>query len=147
MLLKCGIGEDFESPLGCREIQPVHPKGNQSWIFIGRTYAETEAPVFWPHDVMTRWGRAWCWERLKAGGEAADRGWDGWVGRAWVWANSGSWWWAWKPGVLQSVGLQRVGHNWATELNWTSWLGIVEHSIWWEWQEQSHRGGAYSKSP
>ena len=51
MLLNCGVGEDFESPLDNKEIQPVHPKGNQPWIFIGRTDAEAEAPILWPPDV------------------------------------------------------------------------------------------------
>ena len=63
------------------------------------------------------------WERLKAGGEGDDRGWDGWMSSptqwTWVWVNSGSWWWTGRPGVLQSMGLQRVRHDWATELNWT----------------------------
>ena len=62
--------------------------------------------------------------RLKAGGEGVDRGWDGRMALltqwTWVWASSGSWWWAGKPGVLQSMGLQRVRHNWVTELNWTN---------------------------
>ena len=65
----------------------------------------------------------WCWERLKAGGEGDDRGWDGWMASptrwAWVWVNSGSWWWTGRPGVLWSMGSQRVGHDWATGLNWT----------------------------
>ena len=72
---------------------------------------------------LTHWERPWCWERLKARGEGDDRGWDGWMAspsqRTWVWVNSGSWWWIGRPGVLQSMGLQRVGHDWATELNWT----------------------------
>ena len=65
-------------------------------------------------------------ERLKAGGEGDGRGWDGWMASptrwTWVWTSSGSWWWTGKPGMLQSMGLQRVGHNWVTELNWTEWL-------------------------
>ena len=69
------------------------------------------------------WKRPWCWEGLGAGGEGDDRGWDGWMASltrwTWVWANSGSWWWTGRPGVLQFMGSQRVGHNWATELNWT----------------------------
>ena len=60
----------------------------------------------------------WCWERLKAGGEGNDRGWDGWMAsptqQTWVWVNPRSWWWTGKPGVLQSMGSQRVGHDWAT---------------------------------
>ena len=66
--------------------------------------------------------KTWCWERLKAGGEGDDRGWDGWMASptwwTWVWASSGSWWWTGKPGVLQSMGSQRVRHDWMTELNW-----------------------------
>ena len=66
--------------------------------------------------------RPWFWERLRAGGEGNDRGWDGWVASltqwTWVWINSRSLWWTGRPGVLQSMGLQRVGHDWATELNW-----------------------------
>ena len=74
-------------------------------------------------EEMTHWKRPWCWERLKAGGEGDDRGWNGWMASpirwTWVWASSGSWWWIGRPGVLQSMGLQRVGQNWATGLNWT----------------------------
>ena len=69
------------------------------------------------------WEKTWCWERLKVGGEGNDRAWDGWMASptwwAWVWASSGKWWRKGKPGVLQSMGLQRVGHDWATELNRT----------------------------
>ena len=65
----------------------------------------------------------WCLERLKAGGERDDRGWDSWMASltwwTWVWISSGSWWWIEKPGVLQSMGLQRVRHDWVTGLNWT----------------------------
>ena len=69
---------------------------------------------------LTHWKRPWCWERLKAGGERDNRGWDGWMASptqwTWVCINSGSWWWTGRPGVLQSMGLQSVGHNWVTEL-------------------------------
>ena len=74
-------------------------------------------------EGLTHLKRPWCWERLKAGGEGGNRGWDGWMASptqwTWVWVNSGSWWW-WtgRPGMLQSIGLQRVGHDSATELNW-----------------------------
>ena len=72
-------------------------------------------------EELAHWKRPWCWERLKAGGEGDDRGWDGWMALptwwTWVWANSRSWWWTGKPGVLQSMGSQRVGHDWGTELN------------------------------
>ena len=74
-------------------------------------------------EELTHWKRPWCWARLKAGGEGDDRGWDGWMASptrwTWVWASSRNWWWTGKPGMLQSMGSQRVGHDWATELNWT----------------------------
>ena len=74
-------------------------------------------------EELTCWKRLWCWEGLGAGGEGDDRGWDGWMTSltrwTWVWVNSGSWWWTGRPGELQFMGLQRVGHDWATELNWT----------------------------
>ena len=77
-------------------------------------------------EKLTHLKRPWCWERLKAGVEVGDRGWDGWMASptqwTWVWVNSGSWGWTGRPGVLQSVGLQKAGHDWATELNWCqSW--------------------------
>ena len=109
-----------ESLLGCK-IKPVNPKGNQSWIFNGRTHAEAEAPVLGPHDVKSRLIRKDpdYWERLKAGGEGDDRGWDGWMASptqwTWVWASSRRWWSIGKPRVLQAKGSQRVGHNWETE--------------------------------
>ena len=72
---------------------------------------------------LTHLKKLWCWERLRAGGEGDDRGWDGWMASptrcTWVWVNSGSWWWTGRPGVLRFMGLQRVGHDWVTELNWT----------------------------
>ena len=115
----------LESALDFKEIQPVYPKGNQSWIFIGRTDAEAETPILWPSNAknwLTR--KDWCWERLKAGGEGDDRRWDGWMASltlwTWVCASSGSWWWTGKPVVLQSMGSQRVRHNWVSELNWTA---------------------------
>ena len=73
-------------------------------------------------EELTHWKRLWCRERLRAGGEGDDRGWDGWMAsptqRTWVWANSGSWWWTERPGVLRLMGSQRVGYDWVTELNW-----------------------------
>ena len=74
-------------------------------------------------EEVTHWKRLWCWEGLRAGEEGDDRGWDGWMASqtrwTWVWVNSGRWWWAGRPGVLRFMGSQRVGHDWATELNWT----------------------------
>jgi len=114
------LEKTLESPLHCKEIQPVHPKGNQSWIFIGRT--EAEAPIF--GHLMQRTDsleETLMLERLKAG-EGANRGWVGWMASptwwTWIWVISGSWWWTGKPGVLQSMGSQRVRHDCVPELNW-----------------------------
>ena len=121
--------EDSWESLDCKEIQPVHSKGDQSWVFFGRNNAKAETPVLWPPHVKS-WligKKLWCWEGLGAGGEGDDRGWDGWMASptqwTWVWVNSGSWWWTGRPGVLRFIGSQRVGHDWA-ELNWSSW-GIL----------------------
>ena len=201
------LEKTLESPLDCKKIQSVNPKGNQSWIFIGRT--DAEAPVLWSfvaksqfirkepdagkdwrqeekgmtEDKMVGWHhwlnghefeqtpvdgygqgslaccsplgfkesdktvteqqkaylwligkRPWCWERLKVGGEGDDRGQDGWMTSltqwTWIWVNSGSWWWTGKPGVLQSMVSQRVGHDWATELNWAELSIICLDTIW-----------------
>ena len=80
------LEKTLESPLDWKEIQPVHPKGNQSWVFIGGTDAEAETPILWPPHVKS-WlfwkdemmKRPWCWARLRAGREGDDRGWDGWM--------------------------------------------------------------------
>ena len=120
------LEKTLESPLDYKESQPVNPKGNQSWIFIGRTDAKAETPILWPLDVkeLTHWKRPWCWEKLKEAGEGDDRGWDGWMTSLtqWtrVWVSSGSWWWTGRPGMLQSTGSERVRHDWVTELNWTA---------------------------
>jgi len=115
------LEKSLESPLDCKEIQPIHSKGDQSWVFFGRNDAKAETPVLCKE--LTHWKRLWCWEGLGAGGEGDDRGWDGWMVSptwwTWVWVNSGSWWWTGRPGVLQIMGSWRVGHDWATELNWT----------------------------
>ena len=122
------LEKTLESPLDCKEIQPVHPKGNQSWMFIGRTDAEAETPILWPPDVKN-WligkdpdaGKDWGQEE-----KGTTRGWDGWMVSptqwTWVWVNSGSWWRTGRPGMLQFMGSQRVGHDWATELNWDTIL-------------------------
>jgi len=97
--------------------------GNQSWIFIQKTDAKAETLILWPQNAKN-W--LWCWERLKAGGVGDKRGWDGWMASptqwTWVWLNSGSWWWTGRPGVQQSMRSQRVGHDWATELNFAELL-------------------------
>ena len=96
--------------------------------------------VTWCQE-LTHLKRPWCWERLKAGGEGDDRGWDGWIASPiqWtcIWASSRSWWWTGKPGVLQSMVLQRVGHDWTTEQNWTDIFLFLKYHLnisLWGWQ-------------
>ena len=116
------LEKTLESPLVCNEIQPVHPKGDQPWVFIGRTDVEAEAPLLWPPDAKN-WltgKRPWCWERLRAGGEGDDRRPNGWIASLtqWrcVWVNSGSWWWIGRPGMLRVHGVTKS----QTQLsNWT----------------------------
>ena len=71
-------------------------------------------------EELTHWKRPWCWETLKAGGKGDDRGWDGWMASStwwtWVWVNSASWWWTGRPGVLQSMRSEKIGHGWASEV-------------------------------
>ena len=101
-----------------KKIKSVNSKGNQFLILIERT--DTEAPILWPLHVKSQLIRKdSCWERLNTEGEGGDRGWDGWMASLtqWtcVWASSRRWWRIEKPGMLQSVGSRRVGHDWATE--------------------------------
>ena len=116
------LEKTIESPLDCKEIQLFNPKGNQSWIFTGRTDAEAEVPILWPPNgkKLSQWKRPWCWERLKAKGKGDNGGWDGWMASpaqwTWAWVSPRSWRRTGKPGVLWAVGLQRVRHDWATEL-------------------------------
>ena len=128
------LEKTLESLLDCKEIKASNPKENQSWIFIGRTDAEVEALILWPPDAKNCLiVRPWCCERLQAGVEGDDRERDGWMASltrwTWVWASSGSWWWTGKPGVLQSMGSQRIGHDWATELSTEElqdiWLTLI----------------------
>ena len=122
------LEKTLESSLDCKEIQPVHPKGDQSWIYIGRTNVEAETSTLWNFNILatwcedlTHWTRSWCWERLKAEGEGDDRRWDGWMASpTWwtrVWAGSGNCWWTGRPGMLHPWGCKELE---VTEwLNWT----------------------------
>ena len=126
------LKETIESPLDCKEIQPVHPKGNRSWVFIRRTDVEAETPILWPPDVKS-WligkdpdaGKDWRWED-KGTTEDEMVGWHHQLNGHEFGVNSRSWWWTGRPGVLQSMGLQRVGHDWATKLNWMHSLQEID---------------------
>ena len=130
MVLNCGVGEDSWESLGLQ--------GDQ----ISQFYRKSVLNTYWKHwcwswnsntlatwcEELTHWKRPWCWERLKARGEGNNRRLDGWMASptwwTWVWANSKSWWWTGKPGVLQSVGSQS-----GTQLrDWTE-LSIKKYNI------------------
>ena len=127
MRLNCGVGEDSWESLGLQG-DPTNPSSRKSvlnihwkdwcWSWNSNTLA-----TWW--EDLTHWKRSWCWERLKAGEGRDDKGCNGWMASptqwTWVWASSRHWWWTGKPGVLQSMGLQRVGHDWVTEMNWTEY--------------------------
>ena len=131
------LEKTLESPLDCKELQPVHPKDQSlgvhwkdwCWSWNSNTLAT------WC-EVLTHLKRPWCWERLSAGGEGDDIGWDGWMASPtqWirVWVGSGSWWWTGRLGVLRFMWLQRVRHNWATELNWTAWYTLNFLNLWFD---------------
>ena len=136
------LEKTLESPLDCKEIKPVNPKGNQPRIFIGRTDAEAEAPILWPPDAKS-WlirkdpGKDWRQEE-----KGTTEEWDGWMASltwwTWVWASSRRWWRTGNPGVLQSMGLQRVRHDWATEQQALEqqWEGKARFSfegVFWMW--------------
>ena len=117
------LEKTLQNPLDCKKIKPVNPKENQPWIFIGRTEAEAKTPILWPSDVNKEpihWKRLWCWERLKSRREGDHRGWDGWMASptrwAWVWANSGRWWYreTWHAavhGVAESHMTEWLSNN------------------------------------
>ena len=116
------LKETLESPLDCKEIQPVHSERDQSWVFIGRTDVEAETPILWLPSEK-KWliwkdpdaGKDWGQEE-KGVTEDEMVGWhDRHNGHGFGWTQS--WWWTRRPGVLQFMGSQRVRHNWATELN------------------------------
>ena len=125
------LEKTLESLLDCKEIQLVHPKENQSWMFIGRTDVEAEMPILWPPDAKS-WllKRPWCWEWLEVRREGGDRGWGGWM------ASPTQWTWVWCPtlGVGDGQGGLACCSPWGhkesdtTErLNWLNWCGLEPH--------------------
>ena len=142
MLLNCSVREDSWESLGLQgQTSPSSRKSDlnihwKDWCWNWNS----NILATWCEE-LTHWRRSWCWEWLKAGGEGDDRGWDGCMASLtqWtlIWVNSGNWWWTRKPIVLQSIGSQRVRHDWVTALNWTELIYILgprqredEEEIW-----------------
>ena len=135
MLLNCSVGKDSWESLGLKKdwttqfskkaVLNVHWK-DWCWSWNSNTLATSCEEL--THLKIPR-----HWERLKAGGEGDNRGWESWMASptqwTWVWVNSGSWWWTGRPGVLQSMGSRRVRHNWATGLNWTELTDWVKAMV------------------
>ena len=118
------LEKTLESPLDCKEIQPVHPKGDQSWVFTGRLMLKLKLQYF--GHLMQRTD---SFEKTRMLGKIEGRRRRGWerirwldgitTWWTWVWVSSWSWWWTGRPGVLLFMGSQTVGHDWVTKLNWT----------------------------
>ena len=124
MLLNYGVGKDSWESLGLQG-HPTSPFWRRSVLNIHGEdwcWSWNSNNLATSCEELTLLKRPWCWERLRAGGEGDDSGWDGWMASptrwTWVWVSSGSWWWTRKPGVLRSMGSQRARHNWANEMNW-----------------------------
>ena len=147
MLLDCGAGEDSWESLGLqgdptsqsqrKSVLNIHWK-DWCWSWNFNTLAT------WCEE-LTPWKRPWCLERFNEGGEGDDRGWNGWIASparwTWVWASSGIWWWTGKPGMLQSMWLQRVRHDWTIELNCLCHLHLLYRWI----ESEVHRDYATSR--
>ena len=129
------LEKTLESLLDCKEIQPVYPKGDQSWVLHWKDWCwgwnSNTLDLMWRVDSLEK--------TLMLGGiggrrRGDDRGGDGWMASPTqctrVWVNSGSWWWTGRPGVLRFMGSQRVGHDWGTELNWTKLKILYDYNIW-----------------
>ena len=125
-IISFSLKKILESPLDCKEIQPVHSEGDQSWVFFGRNDAKAETPVLWPPHAKS-WligkdsdaGRDWGQEE-KGMTEDEMAGWHHRLNGRWVRVNSGSWWWTGRPGVLRFMGSQGVRHDWVTSRHFTS---------------------------
>ena len=120
-----GLQGDPTSPSQRKSVLNIHWK-DWCWSWNSNTLAT------WCKE-LTHLERPWCWERLKVGGEGDNRGWVGWMASPtqwmWVWASSGSWWWTGRPVMLQSMGLQRVRHDWVSELNLLFLSGSINRRL------------------
>ena len=137
MSLNCGVGEErlLRVPWIARRsnqsiLKEINPEYSASVML--KLKLQYFGHLMRRNDSLEKTG--W-WERLRAGEEGDDRGWDGWMASptqwTWVWVNSGSWWWTGRPGMLWFMGSQRVRHDWATELNWTEHK--IDPTIIWVW--------------
>ena len=128
--LDCGVGVPWTARRSnqsiLKEISPRCSLEGLHWSWNSNTLAT------WCEE-LTHWKRPWCWEGLGATEEGDDRGWDDWMALPtqwkWVWVDSGSWWWTGRPGVLLFMGLQRVGHDWVTKLNWPMGYLIFDKGV------------------
>ena len=139
MLLNCGVGEDSWESLALQGDQSILKEISPGCSLEG-LMLKLKLQYF--GHLMRRVDsleKTLMLEGIGAGGEGDDRGWDGWMASPpqwmWVWVNSGSWWWTGRPGMLQFMGSQRVGHHWATEMNWTQFntkMFLTPVSFFWE---------------
>ena len=127
------LEKTLESPLDCKEIQPVTQETSPGCSLEGlmlKLKLQYFGHLMWRADSSEK---ILCWERLRAW-EGDDRGWVGWMASptqwTWVWVNSRSWWWTGRPGMLQFTGSQRVGHDWATELNFLTLINYGGIPTW-----------------
>ena len=125
LIFDCGVGEDSWESLGLQG-DPTNLSYRRSVLGVhwrDWCWSRNSSTLATSCEELTHWKRSWCWEGLGAGEEGDNRGWDVWMASltrwTWVWVDSGSWWWTGRPRMLQIMGLQRVRHDWATELNRT----------------------------
>ena len=141
MLLNCGVGEDSWESFGLKELQPVHPK-DQSWVFLEGLMLKLKVQSF--GHLMRRansFEKILMLGKIEGRRRREQRAWDDWMASltqcAWVWINSGSWWWTGRPGMLQFMESQRVRYDRATELNWSELNRRMQHSFpgWLRWKK------------
>ena len=147
MLFNCSVGEDSWGSLGLQGDQTSQSKRKSTLNIHWKDWCQSSNTLATWCKEPTHLKRPWCWERLKVG-EGDDRGWDGWMASltqwTWVWASCGRWWRTGKPGVLQSMGSQRVGHNWATKQQQASEQSLswrdpqVRHLSTWNYLQHAH---------
>ena len=132
MLLNCGVGEDSWESLGLQgdSTSPFWRRSALGFLWRKWCWSWNSSTLATSCEELIHWKRLWCWEGLGTGGEGDDRGWNGWMASltrwTWISVNYRSWWWTGRPGVLQFMGSQRVGHDWVTELNWTERANILK---------------------